>query len=122
MARLRKALIMERAEYWAGILGLGSWKLGVKVCKLPKGTAARVDANHEYTDALIEVDPWQTEEENLDETIVHEFVHLHLWGMGHVLTTLAKGRKRSVEWGRVEEERAVTALTRAIVRAHTTQV
>jgi hypothetical protein len=57
-----------------------------------------------------------TPEAYLDATIIHELLHMPVWGLSYCAHLLAKGDALLEEWVRQQEEHTTTRLERIIVR------
>lgn len=72
---------------WQPALRLGDWDIRIEIVKRPwhKSGDIKIDGTDKKAILLLNVKP---QCENLEETIVHELLHLKLWGLDQMLEDL----------------------------------
>lgn len=124
--------LAERVTYWANVLaplGLQHWRITVEIVDEPEGKAsadAAVNVSAYYDQATIQFAADRLEEltpEELDETIVHELIHVvnrDLWDAMTQPEYMFGKPAWSVHYDRIDHEMegVVERVARSIVRAH----
>ncbi len=75
-------------EKWQHILRLRDWDIKLQVVTTPwrKTGDIKIDAHDKKAILLVNAD--KLENENLEEVVIHELLHLSLWGLDQMLESL----------------------------------
>jgi len=138
LRRMTEQQIRDLFTLWQQRLGLSHWTIEVAVEKLkPRTTSMRTSKSPHYDRGRIVVQPWVVTgdpppdwykapdtsfERVIEETIVHELLHLCLWECSSAICLLAPSSKKSAYQAAItvqehQEEHFVDRLSVALVRA-----
>ena len=108
--------LRERCAYWQQVLRLQDWDVALRVCRKwamgREASLAYVEVYEEKREAHItfldpmDYDPEGWPQEEMEQSLVHELIHLHLWPFNP--------RAGTPQWTAMEQ--AVNALAQAVYR------
>jgi hypothetical protein len=130
--------IRDLCTLWQARLGLSHWTIEVAVEKMkPRTTSMRTSKSPHYDRGRIVIQPWviagdppadwhkapgASFEQVVEETVVHELLHLHLWECSSAICLLHPFSKKAAYQTAVtvqehQEENLVDRLSVALVKA-----
>lgn len=118
--RIGKRRVLQLAQLWRQRLHLTDWKLSLLVEPIPEDEDCKAycQAQPEYKEMVVAVDPVAVSRDELEATIVHELLHAHVERLAGLALTMAGDDPVKKEVVRQAEESLVVALERAFMEAY----
>ncbi|HSQ39342.1 MAG TPA: hypothetical protein VLM78_04215, partial [Anaerolineales bacterium] len=85
---IQTALLQQHIDKWQDILRLRDWDIRLTIvdCEWRKTGDIKIDEDDKK--AVLLINGANPKQENLEEVIIHELLHLKLWGMDQMLEQL----------------------------------
>lgn len=118
--RIGKRRVLALVRLWRERLHLSDWKLSLLVEPIPPEEDAKAycQAQPEYREMVVAVDPDAVTPDELESTVVHELLHAHVEQLAGLALAMAGEDPIKREVVRQAEEALVVRLERAFMEAY----
>lgn len=109
----KKAAILACVEKYQQLFNLDKWGIEVKFPRLKH--TADCEAWPHYKQVVLQFDLRKIDDDIIDEIVVHEMLHCHIWELAAFALSMANGDPVKVEIAEKLEEALTTAITEIFI-------